>query len=237
MKELICLVCREYLTPPVVQCMNSHNYCKICVNRTNLYCVQCESQIHIEIRNFSVEEALATHSIPCKWENRGCTQLVTPLTKLEHEVECQYSLPSTCKILWCNYSNTLQNLLSHLKSTHSIQELPRSSSFHILFTFPPSPLQKHRLLTYKNYKFLLSHSYSSKTQLLSFELLSFTRIFPYTITTQNNDFCLALQSTTPATPSLSNTFILTLAQAALFSLYYPEDSCSYLPLHIQFNYN
>lgn len=236
MEELLCLVCREYLTPPVVQCMNSHYYCKICVNRTNLYCVQCESRIHIEIRNFSAEKALATHSIPCKWENRGCPKLMTPLTRLEHEVECQHSFPFTCKITWCNYSSTLPNLLSHLKTTHSIPELPHSSSFHILFTFPPSPLQKYRLLTYKNYTFLLSHCYSSETQLLSYELLAFTRAFPYTITTQNNGFCLALQSTTPTTPSLSNTLILTLAQAALLSLHCPEDSCSYLSLHIQFNY-
>lgn len=83
---LECPVCFEYVTPPVMQCVEGHILCGTCREKLNS-CPSCEKEFcNIRIRSLdAIAEAML---YPCR--NEGCDLLLNLSDRTRHENQCTF---------------------------------------------------------------------------------------------------------------------------------------------------
>lgn len=66
---LLCQICYDYFTPPVIQCEMGHSFCKKCVDKLlphQLKCAICRNRI-TDTRNYTVEQQLEKLQVDCTY--------------------------------------------------------------------------------------------------------------------------------------------------------------------------
>jgi hypothetical protein len=136
-KMALCPVCRNYYTGNVYQCRNGHSLCINCLDtciRQRTPCPQCRCQFgHEKIRNISFESLLGELDItvPCRYNEYGCEQLIKYSKVHEHWRVCNYR-PANCFFHGCAF--TAKNNVSYVEHLCSVHEtiptdLPDSEYF------------------------------------------------------------------------------------------------------------
>ena len=105
---LTCLQCRCLVSPPVSQCRKGHLYCLSCKSVPNLFpqlfnlfnrnrkaqqlssCKICK-QTFVDAPNQALEKMVGLIGLPCKYGDRGCTELIFLPSRLQHETLCRFS--------------------------------------------------------------------------------------------------------------------------------------------------
>lgn len=67
---LICPICYDYFTPPVINCTKGHSYCLACMDRMerltgDARCPQCRGAINKTSRNRLIEDQLEKVTVGC----------------------------------------------------------------------------------------------------------------------------------------------------------------------------
>ena len=88
MKELECLVCMEYMVPPITLCESGHNICGKCRPYMRK-CPTCRQHL-LPTRNMSLERLTHKLQYPCCNQKTGCEEAY-PLKEIrEHQNNCIY---------------------------------------------------------------------------------------------------------------------------------------------------
>ena len=104
---LTCLQCRCLVSPPVAQCRKGHLYCLSCKSVQKLFLFQISSlqnrktqqlssckickQTFVDAPNQALEKMVGLIGLPCKYGERGCTDLIFLPSRLQHETLCRFS--------------------------------------------------------------------------------------------------------------------------------------------------
>ena len=124
-----CCVCLEYINPPILQCRNSHVFCKPCRQnfKSPLKCPTCRDTIpRKDNRNYSLEQIADSLRLqfPCKYKTNGCdvTSLLTDISK--HEDLCQHK-PFKCPDVLgeCEWSGSKEEVTQHLMDEHNYRRI------------------------------------------------------------------------------------------------------------------
>ena len=185
-ESLICQLCAEYFSPPIIQCVKGHSFCASCIwqlvpkgNTDNKPCPVCRAPITASIRNYALEKMLEKCEVPCAWSEKGCEELVLLTTRSEHEKQCRFRPRILCYyhcFSECSWAGSAEALVDHLLEEHCIQELTRASLFRYLWNPPMETCWRfrYRILNQvvspdsEPLRFLLEHYYSSSEKLLVF---------------------------------------------------------------------
>ena len=126
-----CPVCFEYITPPILQCLNFHVFCRTCRQKftSPAKCPTCREALpKKDIRNHSLEQVAANLNLPfpCKNKEFGC-QVTTSLTDIVgHEEHCQhqaYRCPTVTGT--CEWTGGLAEVANHLEQAHKFPSYAR----------------------------------------------------------------------------------------------------------------
>ena len=172
LRQFECCVCLEHITPPILQCRNSHVFCQTCRQKfkSPLQCPTCRVElIQPDIRSHSLEQIAGNLRLPfrCKYSLYGCdvTSLLTE--KAKHEDLCEHK-PFRCPDMSevCYWSGSGDQLVQHLIDEHNYRRDIRSKicstsqtidlvdlKFKSTNTIWPS------LLNYKNQNFIIIKKY------------------------------------------------------------------------------
>lgn len=126
-KCLKCPPCGEYFTQPIFQCDFGHSICERCVHQSSK-CPLCKGQISKKLRNFQLEQQLA--SIECQCRFAGCSEIFTMNLRTVHEKDCEYNPNCQCLLQNCRWKGERINLLVHLSMKHNIPhyEIPSNTA-------------------------------------------------------------------------------------------------------------
>ena len=116
-----CVICLD--TPKhgtVYQCENGHILCDSCHGKMQT-CPVCRINLG-KIRNLAVEKILAQYERPCKYNNYGCTALITANALEAHNDVCNYQLVP-CPWHGCVKVISLSEMPNHLIEIHKICKL------------------------------------------------------------------------------------------------------------------
>merc|ERR1712037_184332 len=93
---LTCLQCRCLVSPPVAQCRKGHLYCL--ENRKTQQLSSCKicKQTFVDAPNQALEKMVGLIGLPCKYGDRGCTELIFLPSRLQHETLCRFR-PTECQ--------------------------------------------------------------------------------------------------------------------------------------------
>ncbi|CAG9783473.1 unnamed protein product [Diatraea saccharalis] len=112
-----CLVCFDYILPPILQCESGHLVCSSCRPKLSC-CPTCRGRLGY-IRNLAMEKVARNVMFPCKYSNTGCTVTLVHTEKAEHEEACEfrpYSCP--CPGVSCSWQGGLDQVMPHLMMSH-----------------------------------------------------------------------------------------------------------------------
>ena len=127
---LTCLQCGELVSPPVVQCRKGHLYCSSCKASHHLLSCRICKQTFVDAPNQALEKMVTFIGLPCKYGQRGCTEVVFLPSRLQHEslckfrpMECQFQVHGcqavfaykVCQLDQPSYSLVFQDLCWHHK--------------------------------------------------------------------------------------------------------------------------
>merc|ERR1712130_195332 len=93
---LTCLQCRCLISPPVAQCRKGHLYCLSCKKRDQLSSCKICKQTFVDAPNQALEKMVGLIGLPCKYGDRGCTELIFLPSRLQHETLCRFR-PTECQ--------------------------------------------------------------------------------------------------------------------------------------------
>lgn len=114
---LKCPSCREYFTQPIYQCEYGHSICEKCTY-ASAKCPTCRSSISKKLRNFQLEQQLATIECSCRFT--GCNAIYKMNIRNLHELECGFNPSTHCLLQNCRWRGEKMNFLSHLNAKHNI---------------------------------------------------------------------------------------------------------------------
>lgn len=118
LKELECLVCFEYMVPPIYLCAGGHSVCGICRHTKNvLKCPVCQSPV-TTTRNFALENVTGAAKYPCKNKAMGCKFVGNSSSIRNHEKRCVTSYVE-CPFS-CAWKGNTSTLLEHAQKSHNI---------------------------------------------------------------------------------------------------------------------
>lgn len=126
---LICKICFEYLSVPVLQCTNGHLVCNTCLKKlADQQCPTCRQSIQKNIRNMVMEKLLEICEIQCKF--KGCEKKLSIASSLKHFVDCKFNFEVTCPMAFpdpflnyavCREVVNIKHIEKHLKSKHNLE--------------------------------------------------------------------------------------------------------------------
>jgi len=93
---LTCLQCRCLVSPPVAQCRKGHLYCLSCKKTQQLSSCKICKQTFVDAPNQALEKMVGLIGLPCKYGERGCTDLIFLPSRLQHETLCRFR-PTECQ--------------------------------------------------------------------------------------------------------------------------------------------
>lgn len=126
-----CQNCRIIMIPPIFMCSEGHSVCLTC---KTLSCGICGIEV-TDIRNIDLEEISRSIVHPCRFAEKGCTELHSYFDIRCHEVYCdyfKYKCPLGCIIIEKYYQIKAHIRLLHpsLKIVESSEHpFPRNSEF------------------------------------------------------------------------------------------------------------
>lgn len=106
--SLVCDFCKQYVTPPIYKCHNTHVCCIFC--KTN-YCLECKT---IFKRDDILEDIAKNVLYPCKFSH--CNEKSLKLANLSsHEIMCYYANYECplCDEYIGNYNNFVKHMNKH----------------------------------------------------------------------------------------------------------------------------
>ncbi|KAF8820666.1 putative E3 ubiquitin-protein ligase SInaT4 [Cardiosporidium cionae] len=117
---LKCIVCCEFMTPPIFQCLEGHVLCKDCQKNVQS-CPFCRCDT-CNIRCRALEQLTETLTeLPCTFANYGCLKTLHYNTKLQHEKNCPFH-PLKCLRFECDFSALPDALVEHLIHQHGYEQ-------------------------------------------------------------------------------------------------------------------
>eukprot|EP01083_Nonionella_stella_P093310 261461_1 len=137
--SLECPICTLMMTAPIYQCTANHLICGSCkASLRNQRCPQCRQDLGNQRARF-VESMIETFPYPCKYKDRGCSEILPPKERLEHENLCgSVDMNSKCPFPGgiCGFSaKTFEEIIEHLRNLHGLLDLrfsdPRSKVLDI----------------------------------------------------------------------------------------------------------
>lgn len=117
--EFECIVCYQYMHPPIRQCVEGHSYCHQCCERLER-CPTCRGA-HKSERHHLLEEIHNHIIFPCKYSGGGCVLSLLGSDILEHERRC----PVTWKYCpfnvmgFCTWLGRDEDVAEHCLHTHT----------------------------------------------------------------------------------------------------------------------
>ena len=122
LEQFKCCVCLEHITPPILQCRNSHLFCQTCRQkmRTPVKCPICSETLpKNNIRCHTLEQIALNLGLPfpCKYGSSGCSVGSILTEKKNHENQCQYRSYKCWED--CEWSGDKQQMVRHLIDVHS----------------------------------------------------------------------------------------------------------------------
>ncbi|XP_018567279.1 E3 ubiquitin-protein ligase SIAH1-like [Anoplophora glabripennis] len=126
-KIMMCPICLDTLTKPILQCTNGHNMCGNCIlansiqqcptcrsSMTNTRCYQMEQMI---------EELQKSVKLNCYYSSKGCKFVLSQSEKEAHELECKFrkfSCEGKKFSNWkCEWSGQYDDIYKHFKDYHN----------------------------------------------------------------------------------------------------------------------
>ncbi|KAJ3654572.1 hypothetical protein Zmor_013750 [Zophobas morio] len=116
--RLTCLVCFEYMFPPIFQCGGGHSICSNCKNRIS-ECPLCKQEIR-DTHNFPLEEMAQLLHYRCKFEDFGCNFRAKPEEMKQHQRFCLFG-PHQCPLKDyedCSWAHAAKEIYPHIVSNH-----------------------------------------------------------------------------------------------------------------------
>ncbi|XP_072395360.1 uncharacterized protein [Diabrotica undecimpunctata] len=117
LKEVECLVCFEYMVPPIHQCITGHSICLKCKEIVK-ECPTCKQGFG-NTQNYALVQIMQHLNYPCK--NKKCKFLGKYTDIKQHEATCIYS-PFSCPLnehLDCDEKIPFDQLYEHIANNHS----------------------------------------------------------------------------------------------------------------------
>ncbi len=109
-EDLICSVCLDELTCPIIQCPNGNHFvCAKCLPKMQRKCPLCRTSKLF--RNKFLEVKLEPSMIPCS--NYKCNKLLLPWSEESHFNDCKYT-ETNCFL--CDSLVSLASLMEHIKT-------------------------------------------------------------------------------------------------------------------------
>lgn len=99
-KQFECIVCLNYMRPPIMLCDVGHSLCNKC-NKMISNCPICRATLSGK-RNYKLEEIYELIDFPCKYKGKGCKHLCKGKELNRHENICKYA-PKPCFFYNCNW--------------------------------------------------------------------------------------------------------------------------------------
>ena len=121
-RQLECIVCMEYMRPPILLCVNDHNICETCRPKLNNRCPICKGIIS-SLRNRKLENLARNIHYPCKHSRHGCRAEMPCEVLEEHESTCpyqHYKCPFTFGGMVCSWDGTAADMKTHISCMHPI---------------------------------------------------------------------------------------------------------------------
>lgn len=173
-EQMICPICKEYFTRPIVQCAKGHSVCLSCVHHMlqvskDERCPICRSHMQTTCRNYSLEAQMQYITIACVWDKLGCTAQVPLMDRTRHEAYC-FHRPLMVKCYYntlvlreeCGWEGNPMLLTKHLREVHEIKpvkacgeevrcvvKLPKEDTFSASFQVLKTPIAKYGKTTSK----------------------------------------------------------------------------------------
>lgn len=191
---LICPVCYEYLSPPVVRCPRDHNICYECIARiahlsSGMKCPECRSHIDQNSHNKAIEEQLKELIIACKWKKLGCKEEIS-LSEIRAHIRtcpfrpgeiisCLYNHPDEPGLTNCSWTGHTFSFIDHLEEAHSISPINENLCLRFVWNAPTKytcrvkPIRLSLPFSGEKYvDFILQCIYDPATKLVKFVILS-----------------------------------------------------------------
>ncbi|XP_049823896.1 E3 ubiquitin-protein ligase SIAH1A-like [Aethina tumida] len=117
--EFKCVVCFDYMKPPIQMCVNGHSYCRSCFRRMNK-CPECRGK-RGHFRNLQLENIFGKLVFPCQNEDNGCDFVAKGLEVMAHEGKCIYGhLSCPFANYGCPWSGLYSRMEDHLRDAHNL---------------------------------------------------------------------------------------------------------------------
>ncbi|CAH1173512.1 unnamed protein product [Phaedon cochleariae] len=116
LRELECLVCMEYMVPPIFQCLTGHSICKGCKEKMK-ECPTCKNEIG-NTQNFALAQLVSFIDYPCKHDR--CKFKAKPAEIKRHEASCVFGTIG-CPLkdsLECEAQMTQAEVYDHVTKEH-----------------------------------------------------------------------------------------------------------------------
>ncbi|KAG5870813.1 hypothetical protein JTB14_004639 [Gonioctena quinquepunctata] len=116
LRELECLVCMEYMIPPIHQCLTGHSICMQCKEDVK-DCPTCKQEFK-NTQNFALAQIINHIIYPCKHDRCKFTAKAKDIKK--HEATCTFG-PFKCPLreyLGCDGEMILTEMYDHLLNNH-----------------------------------------------------------------------------------------------------------------------
>jgi E3 ubiquitin-protein ligase SIAH1 len=126
--ELQCPVCLEYMTAPIMMCLNGHNVCASCTERL-LRCPTCRGAFG-HGRNVALQNLAAPAVYPCSNRDAGCEETYTADNRESHLAVCWWRSTNCPYIrisgLNCPWTGTQADIAAHVLTAHNgeVAEVP-----------------------------------------------------------------------------------------------------------------
>nr|XP_022913134.1 uncharacterized protein LOC111423976 [Onthophagus taurus] len=127
-----CESCSMIMIPPIFVCLNGHSVCITC---KPLNC-SCKSGV-TDMRNIDLEEISRSLTHPCRFLEKGCTELYSCYEIRFHEIKCDYFL---YKCPMCEFTGKYMDVFRHVRLFHPSLKIvdameyafPKNSEFLIV---------------------------------------------------------------------------------------------------------
>lgn len=118
LKEMECLVCYEYMVPPIFLCTRGHSICGTCKNTKGIArCPMCQANV-TNMRNFALENVTVATKYPCRNNDAGCKFMGNSINIRNHEKQC-VMLRVECPF-GCGWKGNTNNVIEHSQKSHNI---------------------------------------------------------------------------------------------------------------------
>nr|XP_023014553.1 uncharacterized protein LOC111504271 [Leptinotarsa decemlineata]XP_023014554.1 uncharacterized protein LOC111504271 [Leptinotarsa decemlineata] len=116
LRELECLVCMEYMVPPIHQCVTGHSICMKCKEKVK-ECPTCKKEFG-NTQNYALAQIISHITYPCKYER--CSYKAKAKNIKVHEATCSFG-PFKCPLqeyVGCESLIIFDEMYDHILNNH-----------------------------------------------------------------------------------------------------------------------